>query len=154
MDALQYLTARIISHQQGRPVRVSVDAGGYRRRRRESLEDLALSMARKARQSGRPTSVGPLAAPERRLVHLALKDEEGINTTSRGRGGIEKSFDHTKITTAPEGVMDPPSVFSGYNLEDTIAAVATASGPGGVAIVRISGPEALRVGSSLFFAFP
>ena len=90
LDALQYLTARIISHQQGRPVRISVDAGGYRRRRRESLEDLALNMARKARQSGRPTSVGPLPAPERRLVHLALKDEVGINTTSRGRGELKK----------------------------------------------------------------
>lgn len=90
LDALQYLTTRIVSHQEGRPVRISVDAGGYRRRRRESLEDLALRMADKARQTRRPVSVGPLSSPERRVVHLALKGESGVSTSSRGRGELKK----------------------------------------------------------------
>ena len=90
LDALQYLTTRIVSHQEGRPVRISVDAGGYRRRRRESLEDLALRMADKARQTRRPVSVGPLSSPERRVVHLALKGENGVSTSSRGRGEMKK----------------------------------------------------------------
>ncbi len=90
LDALQYLTTRIVSHQEGRPVRISVDAGGYRRRRRESLEDLALRMADKARHTRRPVSVGPLSSPERRVVHLALKGENGVSTSSRGRGEMKK----------------------------------------------------------------
>jgi spoIIIJ-associated protein len=90
LDALQYLTTRIVSHQEGRPVRISVDAGGYRRRRRDSLEDLALRMADKARQTRRPVSVGPLSSPERRVVHLALKGETGVSTSSRGRGEMKK----------------------------------------------------------------
>jgi spoIIIJ-associated protein len=90
LDALQYLTTRIVSHQEGRPVRISVDAGGYRRRRRESLEDLALRMADKARHTRRPVSVGPLSSPERRVVHLALKGESGVSTSSRGRGELKK----------------------------------------------------------------
>lgn len=90
LDALQYLTTRIVSHQEGRPVRISVDAGGYRRRRRESLEELALRMADKARHTKRPVSVGPLSSPERRVVHLALKGENGVSTSSRGRGELKK----------------------------------------------------------------
>ncbi|KMY68611.1 hypothetical protein AAU61_02965 [Desulfocarbo indianensis] len=90
LEALQYLTTRIVSHQQGRPVRINVDAGGYRRRRRESLEDLALRMAGKARNTRRPVSIGPLSSPERRLVHLALKNENGVTTSSRGRGEMKK----------------------------------------------------------------
>lgn len=90
LDALQYLTTRIVSHQEGRPVRITVDAGGYRRRRRESLEELALRMADKARHTRRPVSVGPLSSPERRVVHLALKSENGVSTSSRGRGELKK----------------------------------------------------------------
>ncbi len=90
LEALQYLVTRIVSHRCGRPVRIVVDAGDYRRRRREALEDLAQRMAAKARQSGRAVAVGPLSAQERRVVHLALKGEPGLTTSSRGRGELKK----------------------------------------------------------------
>jgi len=90
LEALQYLTTRIVSHKHGRPVRVHVDAGGYRRRRRQSLEELALRLADKARATGRPVSLGPICAPERRIVHMALRAEAGISTISRGRGELKK----------------------------------------------------------------
>ncbi len=90
LDALQYLVTRIVSHQQGRPVRISIDAGGYRRRRRESLESLARRMAEKALMTGRPVAVGPFSSPERRVVHLALKGMRGVSTSSRGRGELKK----------------------------------------------------------------
>jgi spoIIIJ-associated protein len=90
LDALQYLTVRIVSHQEGRPVRLGVDAGGYRQRRRESLEELARRMAAKATSGGRPVAVGPFSAQERRVVHLALKDQPGVTTNSRGRGELKK----------------------------------------------------------------
>ncbi|MFH1035166.1 MAG: RNA-binding cell elongation regulator Jag/EloR [Pseudomonadota bacterium] len=90
LEALQYLVTRIVSHRCGRPVRIIVDAGEYRRRRRESLEELAQRMAQKARQSGRAVAVGPLSAQERRVVHMALKGEPGLTTSSRGRGELKK----------------------------------------------------------------
>jgi spoIIIJ-associated protein len=90
LEALQYLVTRIVSHRCGRPVRIIVDAGEYRRRRQESLEDLARRMAQKARQSQRPVAVGPLSAQERRVVHMTLKGEAGLTTSSRGRGELKK----------------------------------------------------------------
>ncbi len=90
LEALQYLTTRIVSHAAGRPVRIAVDAGGYRQRRVEALEELARKAADKARASGRAVSIGPLASQERRIVHLTLRHEPGIGTSSRGRGEMKK----------------------------------------------------------------
>lgn len=90
LEAIQYLVTRIVSHQQGRPVRIRIDAAGYRRRRRESLEEVALRMAEKARQTGRSQAVGPFTAQERRVVHMTLRNESGIATASRGRGELKK----------------------------------------------------------------
>jgi spoIIIJ-associated protein len=90
LDAIQYLVTRIVSHQEGRPIRINIDAGGYRRRRKESLEGLAVRMAEKAQMVGRAVAVGPFNSPERRIVHMALKGREGISTISRGRGDLKK----------------------------------------------------------------
>jgi len=90
LEALQYLVVRIVSHQHGRPVRIVVDAGDYRRRRREALEETARRMAQKAKNSGRAVAMGPLAAQERRLIHLALKADQDVVTLSRGRGELKK----------------------------------------------------------------
>jgi len=90
LDALQYLATRIVSHYFGRPIRLVVDAGSYRLRRRQALEELARRMAQKAKQSGRAMAVGPLNAQERRVVHMTLHREPGITTASRGRGELKK----------------------------------------------------------------
>ncbi|MBI4798671.1 MAG: Jag N-terminal domain-containing protein [Desulfarculus sp.] len=103
LEALQYLVTRIVSHRCGRPVRIVVDAGEYRRRRRESLEDLAQRMAHKARQTGKPVAVGPLSAQERRVVHLTLKGQAGLSTSSRGRGELKKVVITPSRPGAPGG---------------------------------------------------
>lgn len=90
LEALQYLVTRIVSHEAGRAIRVSVDTGGYRQRRFDSLADLALRMGAKARETGRPVAVGPLNSQERRVVHMALRGERGLSTVSRGRGDLKK----------------------------------------------------------------
>lgn len=90
LEALQYLVTRIVSHQAGRAIRVSVDTGGYRQRRFDSLADLAQRMGEKAAKTGRPVSVGPLNSQERRVVHMALRGEQGLSTVSRGRGDLKK----------------------------------------------------------------
>jgi spoIIIJ-associated protein len=90
LDALQYLTTRIVSHKYGRAVHLTVDAGGYRQRRRSSLEEMARSLAEKARASRKTQSMGPMSAQERRVVHLALRSYKGISTVSRGKGELKK----------------------------------------------------------------
>ena len=90
LEALQYITTRIVSHQEGRPVKISVDAGGYRKRRRDNMTDLAHKMASKARHTRKPVAVGPLTAQDRRIIHLALRNEGGVSTISRGRGEMKK----------------------------------------------------------------
>ena len=90
LDALQYLVTRIVSHKYGRAVHLSVDAGGYRQRRRSSLEETARRLADKARSSRKAQSMGPLNSQERRLVHLVLRSQRGISTVSRGKGEMKK----------------------------------------------------------------
>jgi spoIIIJ-associated protein len=65
---------------------------GYRLRRGRSLEETALRLAEKARESRKPVSIGPLNSQERRVVHLILRDEKGIGTASRGRGELKKAL--------------------------------------------------------------
>jgi spoIIIJ-associated protein len=90
LEALRYIATRIVSHQAGRPVRLSVDTGGYYQRRREALENLARRAAAKTNFTGKSVSVGPLSASERRVVHMTLKSEPGVTTSSRGRGELKK----------------------------------------------------------------
>jgi len=90
LEALQYLTTRIISHQTDTPVRLTVDVVGYRQRRRNVLEELAIRMAKKAKTTGKSISIGPLSAHERRIIHMKLKNQSDIFTSSRGRGDLKK----------------------------------------------------------------
>ncbi|CAO0822545.1 spoIIIJ-associated protein [Desulfarculales bacterium] len=90
LEALQYIVTRIVNHRYGRPLRIVVDAGEYRHRRREALEALAQRMAATARQNGRAVAVGPLSAQERRIVHMALKGKPDLTTSSHGRGELKK----------------------------------------------------------------
>jgi spoIIIJ-associated protein len=63
-----------------------VDVGNYRQRRRDSLEGLARRMAERVQQSGRPITLEPMAAYERRIVHLALREDATVYTQSTGEG--------------------------------------------------------------------
>jgi spoIIIJ-associated protein len=85
IDAIQYL-ANVIAwreHGDGRKD-VVVDAGGYRERRQETLEALALRSADRAKASGEPVGLEPMSSVERRIVHVRLKDVEGVQTRSEG----------------------------------------------------------------------
>ena len=85
IDAIQYLL-NAIAHRRGDDPRkeVVVDAAGYRERRRATLEALALRTADQARMSGEPVELDPMTAVERKVVHLALKEREGVETRSEG----------------------------------------------------------------------
>jgi spoIIIJ-associated protein len=85
IDAIQYL-ANAIAHRANPDdaKEVVVDAEGYRERRRASLEALAVRSAKRALAEGEPVELEPMTAIERKVVHLRLKEFEGVETESEG----------------------------------------------------------------------
>ncbi|PDW04848.1 RNA-binding cell elongation regulator Jag/EloR [Candidatus Viridilinea mediisalina] len=90
LRSLQFLLNLLVSRRVQKWPQVVVDVGNYRQRRQESLEGLALRMAERVRQSGRPIMLEPMAAYERRIVHLALRGDQSIYTESSGEGENRK----------------------------------------------------------------
>ncbi len=90
LRSLQFMLNLLVSRRVQRWPQIVVDVGNYRQRRQESLEGLARRMAERVRQSGRPISLEPMAAYERRIVHLALRDDASIYTESSGEGENRK----------------------------------------------------------------
>jgi spoIIIJ-associated protein len=84
IDAIQYLVNAIVAKRVGERVEVTVDAAGYRERRRTALEALAVRSARRAADSGQPVELDPMTAVERKVVHLRLKEFDGVETSSEG----------------------------------------------------------------------
>jgi spoIIIJ-associated protein len=90
LDALQYLVNRIVFTKPHEGPLVIVDAEGYRGRREDTLVDLAQRLAEKVVASGRPVPVEPMSAHDRRIVHMALVDHEGVSTESEGEGSYRR----------------------------------------------------------------
>jgi spoIIIJ-associated protein len=85
IDAVQYLANAVMwrRHPEDRK-EVVIDAAGYRERRRVSLEALAVRSAERALTDGEPVELEPMTAVERKVVHLRLKEFDGVETTSDG----------------------------------------------------------------------
>jgi len=86
LDALQQLLVRALLRDGGAGIGIVVDAQGYRARRVETLERLAIRSARQVRESGEPERLEHLSASERRVVHAAAARVEGVRTRSEGEG--------------------------------------------------------------------
>jgi spoIIIJ-associated protein len=85
IDSVQYLLNAISHRTYGAERKeVVVDAAGYRERRRATLEALAVRTAREVLDTGRRVELEPMTAVERKVVHLRLKELEGVETTSEG----------------------------------------------------------------------
>jgi len=85
IDAVQYLANAVMwrRHPEDRK-EVIVDAAGYRERRRVALEALALRSAERALSDHEPVELEPMTAVERKVVHVRLKEFDGVETTSEG----------------------------------------------------------------------
>lgn len=91
LNEIQYLANATLRRQyKGINKLVIVDVEGYRIRRERTLRQLALSIARKASQTGREQELEPMTPQERRVIHLALQDQEGIVTYSKGEEPYRK----------------------------------------------------------------
>lgn len=82
IDALQYI-ANAVVYRRGHGKSVTIDAAGYRERRRTTLEGIASRAAERA-EGGERVALEPMTAVERKVVHEFLKEVEGVQTTSEG----------------------------------------------------------------------
>jgi spoIIIJ-associated protein len=84
LDAIQYLTARVVV-RPGEPRRhIIVDAEGYRARHEDQLAQMARRLAQRVATEGKVITFDPMSARERRIVHMALREIQGVRTESMG----------------------------------------------------------------------
>lgn len=84
LDSLQYLTNRVANKMQAGYVRVKLDTEDYRRRRKETLENLARNIAHKVKRTRKPVTLEPMNPYERRIIHSALQGDRSVTTHSEG----------------------------------------------------------------------
>lgn len=86
LDALQFVVSAITVRSMGFRYPVIVDVEGYKSRQREKLESIARSAANKASSQHRSVKMRPMTPYERRIVHIALRDDDRVDTASEGEG--------------------------------------------------------------------
>jgi len=86
LDSIQYLFRTLLHRMAAGNYNVVIDADGYRKRRRRSLQSLARKLADKAVKSGRTVRMKPMPAHERRIIHMILRKDKRVKTESTGRG--------------------------------------------------------------------
>ncbi|MEG1825408.1 MAG: RNA-binding cell elongation regulator Jag/EloR [Cloacibacillus sp.] len=89
LKALEYIT-NLVCHDDLSTRRVRFDCGGYRERREQTLKRLAESIAREAKHKGSPVSLEPMSSWERRLIHIALRDNKDVETRSIGEEPLRR----------------------------------------------------------------
>lgn len=93
LDSLQYLTNRVANKSQDGYVRVKLDTEDYRKRRKQTLENLAKNIAYKVKRSRKPISLEPMNPYERRIIHSALQGNKFVETVSEG----EEPYRHVVV---------------------------------------------------------
>jgi len=84
LDALQYLTNLAVNQHSESNISVVLDTENYRKRRRETLESLAHSIARKVKSTKKSVTLEPMSRFERHVIHTALQNDRYVRTTSEG----------------------------------------------------------------------
>ena len=136
LKALQHVVDMSYGRSLEGEKRVFVDALEYRKGKDIEMRNMAKFLAGKVKESGMDQQMGPLNPYERRIVHMAVAEVPGVTTESVG-----DAFSKTVLISLTEvGALAAPMSFSTH---DTIVAIATPPGRGGIGVVRLSGPGAL-----------
>jgi spoIIIJ-associated protein len=90
LNALQYLVTKILHREVGENVSVVLDTENYRSKREENLTELAQQLSEKVKKSHRPLTTGPMNSQDRRVIHLALKEDQEVRTKSKGEGNLRR----------------------------------------------------------------
>ena len=94
LDSLQYLTNLAINKQSDSYYKVKIDTEDYRKRRKETLENLAKNIAYKVKRTKRPVYLEPMNPFERRVIHSALQNDKFVTTHSEG----DEPYRHVVVT--------------------------------------------------------
>ncbi|MBD5394580.1 MAG: protein jag [Lachnospiraceae bacterium] len=94
LDSLQYLVSLVVNKDTEDYIRVKVDTEDYRKRRKETLENLAKNIAYKVKRTKRSVSLEPMNPYERRIIHSALQNDRYVTTHSEG----EEPFRRVVVT--------------------------------------------------------
>ena len=90
LDALQFIVNKIVNKSLEKRTRVLIDSENYRERRKDFLIQMALRMGDKAKRVRKPVATNLLNPHDRRIVHLALRDDDELSTKGRGEGILKK----------------------------------------------------------------
>lgn len=93
LDSLQYLVSLVVNKDVENYIRVKVDTENYRKRRKDTLENLAKNISYKVKRTKRPVSLEPMNPYERRIIHSALQNDKYVTTYSEG----EEPFRHVVV---------------------------------------------------------
>ena len=93
LDSLQYLTSLVVNKGKSDYIRVKLDTEDYRRRRKETLENLARGIAYKVKKTRKPVVLEPMNPYERRIIHSALQGNKFVETASEG----EEPYRHVVV---------------------------------------------------------
>lgn len=94
LDSLQYLTNLAVNRHAESYVKVKIDTEDYRKRRRETLENLARNIAYKVKRTKHSVSLEPMNPFERRVIHSALQNDRFVATHSEG----DEPYRHVVVT--------------------------------------------------------
>lgn len=94
LDSLQYLTNLAVNKQSDHYVKVKLDTEDYRKRRKDTLENLAKNISYKVKRTKRPVALEPMNPYERRVIHSALQNDRFVSTHSEG----EEPYRHVVVT--------------------------------------------------------
>ena len=111
LDSLQYLTYLVVNKgeesdefgEKPNAVKISLDIENYRKKREETLQQLAKKMADRVLKYGRPVTLEPMNAYERRIIHSAIQDIDGVSTHSIGQENDRR------IVVSKDGYVAPPA---------------------------------------------
>lgn len=94
LDSLQYLVSLVANKNSKEYIRIKLDTENYRKRRKDTLENLAKNIAYKVKRTKRSVSLEPMNPYERRVIHSALQGDRYVSTHSEG----DEPFRHVVVT--------------------------------------------------------
>ena len=103
LDSLQYLVSLVVNKESEEYIHVKVDTENYRQRRKETLENLAKNIAYKVKRTKRSVSLEPMNPYERRIIHTAVQEINGVVSNSFGEGTARRV-----VIGIEGGEMRPP----------------------------------------------
>lgn len=90
LDSLQFLFNRMVNKTIKEVIRINIDVNGYKAKRADSLKQMALRIGDRVKREGKQLTIGPFNPHDRRIIHLALKEDPELEAESLGEGEMKR----------------------------------------------------------------